>query len=83
MAAVFFLICYVAGNGAAQAQQSFSWRYQAERPVGIWMFSALLFLWAIGFMAFPVSQSWSGPPEPFVRWYPFVVNGELVWRGTL
>jgi hypothetical protein len=27
-------------------------------------------------------QSWTGPPEPFVRWHPFVVNGELVWRGT-
>ncbi len=36
---------------------------------------------AIGFIIFPVFQSWAGPPEPFVRWYPFNLDIELVWRG--
>jgi hypothetical protein len=38
-------------------------------------------IWGVGFFAFPVFQSWEGRPEPFVRWYNFTTNGELVWRG--
>jgi hypothetical protein len=38
-------------------------------------------LWGIGFLAFPVFQSWSGPPQSFVRWFAFTESGELVWRG--
>jgi hypothetical protein len=42
----------------------------------------LLLLIAVGFLAFPVFQSWAGPPEPFVRWHPYSPRGELVFRGT-
>ena len=38
-------------------------------------------LWGIAFLAFPVFQSWSGPPQSFVRWFAFTESGELVWRG--
>ncbi len=43
--------------------------------------SAFFLIIAILFVAFPVLQPWYGPPEPFVRWYPFSPAGELVWRG--
>jgi len=41
-----------------------------------------LLLIAVGFLTFPVFQSWAGPPEPFVRWHPYSPRGELVFRGT-
>ena len=43
--------------------------------------SILLVVMAVLFIAFPVLQPWSGPPEPFVRWHPFSEHAELVWRG--
>jgi hypothetical protein len=43
--------------------------------------SVFLVAMAFLFIAFPVLQPWSGPPEPFVRWHPFSPLGELVWRG--
>ena len=44
--------------------------------------SVVLVVLACVFILFPVSQPWSGPPEPFVRWHPFSQPGELVWRGV-
>ncbi|HVO62901.1 MAG TPA: hypothetical protein VMT53_18370 [Terriglobales bacterium] len=43
--------------------------------------SALLIAFAALFIAFPVLKPWSGPPEPFVRWHPFGLETELLWRG--
>ena len=42
----------------------------------------MLLLIAVGFLTFPVFQSWAGPPEQFVRWHPYSPRGELVFRGT-
>ena len=38
-------------------------------------------IWGIAFIVFPVSQSWGGFVEPFIRWITFTDSGELVWRG--
>jgi hypothetical protein len=43
--------------------------------------SAVLLTLATAFVAFPVLQPWSGPPEPFVRWHPYFTDAELVWRA--
>lgn len=55
-------------------------RIEESNPWIRWPYSVLISLFAIGFIAFPVSQSWVRP-EPFVRWHPFSIDGELVWRG--
>lgn len=44
--------------------------------------STLLIAFAFAFIAFPVLQPWSGPPEAFVRWHPFGLGTELIWRGV-
>lgn len=44
--------------------------------------SAFLIAFGSLFILFPVLQPWSGPPQPFVRWHPFSVLGELIWRGV-
>jgi len=64
---------------------------QTERPASLpcppprsrLSHTASIFLVAVAllFIAFPVLQPWSGPPEPFVRWHPFSGPAELVWRG--
>ena len=41
----------------------------------------VLYALAAAFVAFPVLQPWSGPPEPFVRWHPYSADAELVWRA--
>jgi hypothetical protein len=46
-----------------------------------WPLSIGLIALAALFILFPVLQPWSGPPEPFVRWHPFSLSGELIWRG--
>ncbi len=54
---------------------------QSSRTALTWAMSALLLAFATLFVLFPVLQSWSGPPELFVRWHPFSLAAELIWRG--
>jgi len=41
----------------------------------------ILVIFAIG-LWIPILLPWEGPPEPFVRWHTFSLQGELLWRGT-
>jgi hypothetical protein len=43
---------------------------------------AVLTIFAIGLLAVPAFLPWDGPPEPFIRWHAYSVDGELLWRGT-
>lgn len=45
------------------------------------VFSFFYLLWGVGFLVFPVFQPWDGFVAPFVRWFAYTVDGELVWRG--
>lgn len=55
---------------------------QRSRSTPELLASMFLLAFAVLFIAFPVLQSWSGPPEPFVRWHPFGNEPELIWRGV-
>lgn len=58
-----------------------SWTPTWNRSCSTWFFTVFIVIIAAGFFSFPVAQPWSGAPEPFVRWCPFTVPGELIWRG--
>jgi hypothetical protein len=59
----------------------FRWKPYLPDGILLWIYSLLSFVIAVLFISFAVAQPWSGPPEKFVRWYPFNVDKELVWRG--
>ena len=42
---------------------------------------AILIIFAI-LLWIPIVMPWEGPPEAFVRWHTFSIQGELLWRGT-
>lgn len=65
-----------------QQQLQWRWSFCSDRTPLVWGFSGFLCLAAVLFLAFPVFQQWSGPPEPFVRWVPYSPAGELIWRGV-
>ena len=44
--------------------------------------NSVLYALAAAFLAFPVLQQWSGPPEPYLRWRPYSPDAELVWRAV-
>ena len=54
---------------------------QPRGPITLLASASLIALAAL-FIAFPVLNRWSGPPEPFVRWHPFGLDTELIWRGV-
>jgi hypothetical protein len=66
----------------AQAQKDVVFETPPRRTILGWIVSVILVALAILFALFPVLQPWSGPPEPFVRWRPFSLPGELIWRGV-
>jgi hypothetical protein len=41
----------------------------------------ILIIFAI-LLLIPIIMPWEGPPERFVRWHSFSIQGELLWRGT-
>jgi hypothetical protein len=47
-----------------------------------WILRVFLVVTAVGFISAPVALSWDGRPAPYVRWYAYTVNGELLFRGT-
>jgi hypothetical protein len=50
------------------------WKPHKPDAPYLWFFSILTFVIAILFIWKPVAESWSGPPEKFVRWYPFNID---------
>jgi hypothetical protein len=65
------------------------WRAQSKpidtarppRTFSDWIASLLFVGLGAVFVAFPVTQPWTGPVEPFVRWHPFSPQLETIWRG--
>jgi len=60
---------------------TFKWHFISERGKYGWFYTGFFIIFSIGLIAFPVSQPWSSSPEPFIRWHPYTIPGELVWRG--
>ena len=80
--AVAFFILIGLSVAVAREQKESAFEGRLIRTAWTWAMSALLVVFASLFIAFPVLQSWSGPPELFVRWHPFSVPAELIWRGV-
>jgi hypothetical protein len=77
------------GLGICLTTLFMQWRAEPQSPHPIltrrtaldWIASLLLAGLGLVFIAFPVTQPWTGPVEPFVRWHPFSPQIENIWRG--
>lgn len=75
--------CLLAGTAVVtHTQKEIVVEAFSPRTILIWTMSAFLVAFATLFILFPVLQPWSDPPEPFVRWHPFALTAELIWRGV-
>ena len=76
-----FFCCCLLFSFTAREELSLSWKPNLKRGRYGWFYTFFFVFVSAGFLAFPVAQPWSGFPEPFIRWHPYTVNGELIWRG--
>lgn len=76
-------LCLLASTAALRRTQKGAAFEPRSRPSALSRIAAaFLVASATLFIAFPVLKPWSGPPELFVRWHPFGLETELIWRGV-
>eukprot|EP00808_Paulinella_micropora_P005522 g24523.t1 len=59
------------------------WPHEPARSRALYPLCAVCLILPLGLLAGPITQDWSDPNiEPYVRWHPYSVDHELIWRLT-